>query len=352
MKIIINVCILICMMSLAGCGEGENVPKMSGVVAGTILTYNGSSWGSPASGTSNQLNNVTFGNGLFVAVGSSGTILTSSDGDTWTSQNSGTSLSLYGVTFGKDINGNPLFVAVGDLGIILNSSNGSTWTGQASANLNSLPMNGVTYSDSLKEFVAVGYSGIMYSSDGVNWNSIGTAPSGITGPTVDLYSVTFGKDANGNPLFVTVGTYNSSSTNQPTSYNGIIGTSPDGINWTIVQYPPNYLSGVTYNSVNQFVAVGREGIILTSPDGSNWTSQAAAPIANSTLTPYLINVTYTGTQYAAVGNYVGTTPSTGFILTSPDGINWSMPSTGSTSDLYGVCFGDGEIVAVGGQLRP
>jgi photosystem II stability/assembly factor-like uncharacterized protein len=348
MKTIINVCILVCMISLAGCGEGENVPKMSGVVAGTIVAYNGSSWSSPASGTSNQLNNVTFGNSLFVAVGSSGTIQTSSDGGaTWISQHSGTSLSLYGVTFGKDANGNGLFVAVGDFGIILSSSDGISWTQPVPGNINSVPLNGVTYGNG--QFVAVGYSGIMYSSDGANWKTIGTAPSGITGPTVDLYSVTFGKDANGNPLFVTVGTYNSSSTNQPTSYNGIIGTSPDGINWTIVQYPSNYLSGVAFNGANQFVAVGREGIILTSPDGSNWTPQAAAPIANSTFTPYLINVIYTGTQYVAVGNYVGTTPSTGFILTSPDGINWTMPSTGSTSDLYGVCFGDGEIVAVGGE---
>ncbi len=337
MKIIINVCILFCMMSLAGCGEGENVPKLSGVVSGTVLTYNGSSWASPASGTTNQLNNVTFGNGLFVAVGSSGAIMTSPDGSTWTSQNSGTSLSLYGVTFG-----NGQFVVVGDLGIVLNSTNGSTWTGQASANLSAVPLNGVTFANA--QFVAVGYMSIQYSSDGVNWTSLSTLPFGLTGPTVDLYNVTYG-----NGLFVAVGTYNSSSSNQAINYDGIIVTSPDGVNWTIVQYPSNYLSGVTYGG-SQFVAVGRGGLILTSPDGSNWTTQTAAPIANSTLTPYLINVIYTGTQYVAVGNYVGTTPSTGFILTSPDGINWTMPSTGSTSDLYGVCFGDSQIVAVGGQL--
>src|SRR5208282_3436531 len=194
MKTIINVYILLCMMSLAGCGEGETVPKISGVAAGTILTYNGSSWASPASGTTNQLNNVTFGNGLFVAVGSSGTILTSPDGSTWTSQNSGTPLDLYCVTFG-----NGQFVAVGDLGIVLNSTNGSTWTGHASANLTAPPLNGVTFANGL--FVAVGYMGIQYSSDGVTWTTINTLPFGPTGPTVDLYNVTYG-----NGLFVAVGT--------------------------------------------------------------------------------------------------------------------------------------------------
>ena len=43
---------------------------------------------------------VTYGNGVFIAVGIDGTILTSSDnGTTWTSMSSGTTASLYEVTF-------------------------------------------------------------------------------------------------------------------------------------------------------------------------------------------------------------------------------------------------------------
>ena len=37
----------------------------------------------------------------FVAVGSSGTILTSSDGTSWTKRDSGTSEQLYGVTYSQ-----------------------------------------------------------------------------------------------------------------------------------------------------------------------------------------------------------------------------------------------------------
>jgi hypothetical protein len=51
---------------------------------------------------------VTYGNGLFVAVGEDGTILTSPDGVTWTQRTSGTSNWLNGVAYG-----NGLFVAVG-----------------------------------------------------------------------------------------------------------------------------------------------------------------------------------------------------------------------------------------------
>jgi hypothetical protein len=57
---------------------------------------------------------VAYGNGLFVAVGKWGAILTSPDGETWTEQASPTGNPLFGVTYG-----NGTFVAVGDFGIIL-----------------------------------------------------------------------------------------------------------------------------------------------------------------------------------------------------------------------------------------
>jgi hypothetical protein len=50
------------------------------------------SWTARTSGTSNWLLfGVTYGNGLFVAVGDGGTILTSPDGVSWTARTSGTS---------------------------------------------------------------------------------------------------------------------------------------------------------------------------------------------------------------------------------------------------------------------
>jgi hypothetical protein len=58
---------------------------------------------------------VAYGNGLFVAVGGNGTILTSRDGVNWTEQTS-RSNTLNSVTYGKG-----LFVAVGDGGTILTS---------------------------------------------------------------------------------------------------------------------------------------------------------------------------------------------------------------------------------------
>ena len=91
------------------------------------------------SGTTNALWGITYGNSTFVTIGSSGTILTSSDGVTWTSRTSGTSNILIGVTYG-----NGLFVTVGGRTILLTSSNVSSWTKRTSGTSENL--FGVTYS--------------------------------------------------------------------------------------------------------------------------------------------------------------------------------------------------------------
>ena len=62
----------------------------------------GLSWDNRTSGTTNSLcGKLTYGDSIFVVVGGSGTILTSSDGITWTSRTSpaGTSKSLFRFAF-------------------------------------------------------------------------------------------------------------------------------------------------------------------------------------------------------------------------------------------------------------
>ena len=58
---------------------------------------------------------ITYGNGMFVAVGASGSIVTSTDGITWTKQTSPVSAVFNSVTYG-----NGMFVAVGESGSIVN----------------------------------------------------------------------------------------------------------------------------------------------------------------------------------------------------------------------------------------
>jgi hypothetical protein len=272
---------------------------------GAILTSpDGVTWTARTSVTSYSLYSVTYGDGLFVAVGRNGAILTSPDGVNWTARTSGTSAGLSGVTYG-----NGLFVAVGWGGAILTSPDGVNWVQQTSGTGYSL--SGVTYGNGL--FVAVGDGGtILTSPDGVDW----TAQASL-GTSNRLLDVTYGSG-----LFVAVGN------------NGLILTSPDGVNWTgQVLGTSNSLSGVTYGN-GTFVAVGSGGTIFTSPDGVNWTAQASGT------SDWLFGVTYENGRFVAVGDG-------GTILTSPDGVDWTAQTSGTSNPLYGVTYGNGLFVAVG-----
>jgi hypothetical protein len=77
---------------------------------------------------------------------------------------------------------------------------------------------------------------------------------------------------------------------------------------------------------------------------------------NRSATPYLISVIFAGNQFVAAGNYVGVYPSTGFLLTSPDAVNWTTLPSPTNANMYSVAYGvvggDGGVgtyVAVGGQ---
>lgn len=144
-----------------------------------VITADGVSGTGVDSGTFAALNGVTFGNGTFVVVGSTGTILTSQNGTVWTSRYSGISSALSGVAYG-----NGTFVAVGSTPArILTSSDGVSWMARFPATSNSL--YGVTYGNGM--FVAVGSGGtIVTSTDGITWRARNS------GTTATLNGVTYG----------------------------------------------------------------------------------------------------------------------------------------------------------------
>jgi hypothetical protein len=111
---------------------------------------------------------VAYGKDSFVAVGVSGTIITSTNGTNWIVRNSTTSNDLFAVA-----NNGQVFIAVGaagpsDPGVILVSTNGVTWNRRDSGTGESL--YGISFGDGI--FLAVGTGGIVLSStDGVTWTS-------------------------------------------------------------------------------------------------------------------------------------------------------------------------------------
>ena len=106
-------------------------------------------------------------------------------------------------------------------------------------------------------------------------------------------------------------------------------------NWVAVTSPSDHwFYGMTYGN-SKFVTVGDYGTILTSPDGVVWTVRTSGD------THHLNGVGYGNNTYVAVGD-VGT------ILTSPDGISWTMRDAGLGScTLNGAAYGNNVFVVVG-----
>ncbi len=135
---------------------------------GSFLTStDGLRWSSGKPPVPTFIRSVTYGSGLFVAVGGSyvdkpGVILTSRDGATWTARKSRTRRNLYGVVYGDGI-----FVAVGDDGQVVSSSDGVCWKSGRVPNTGLL--TAIAHGNG--RFVAVGESGtLVASSNGIHWD--------------------------------------------------------------------------------------------------------------------------------------------------------------------------------------
>ena len=271
-----------------------------------------------------NLFDVTFGNGTFVAVGSEGEILTSSDAVTWTKRTSGTSRDLNGIVFGDES-----FVAVGSSGEILTSPEGVTWTKQSSGTEKSLEC--VTYGNAI--FVAAGQDGeILTSPDGITWTKRSS------GTEEWLQGLAYG-----NRTFVAVGDW------------GQILTSPDGVTWTERSSGTDAeLTEVTSGN-DSFAAVGfsgeiASGEILTSPDGVTWTKQS---LGTGKL---LYGIAYVEGSFVVVGfgfDFVGLDPVDfgGEILSSRDGETWTQRSPGTSLLLSDIAYGNGTLVVVGAAIE-
>lgn len=161
------------LMNVNGDGPLWVVVGESGAI---VTSTNGLDWTSRTSPTNALFRGVAYGNGTYVACGDGGAIVRSTDGATWSAVASGTNASLQGVGYGMDfVNAgdtneasaeSPLFVIVGQSGLILTSSNGLSWTPRTSGT--SQYLSDVTYGNGY--YVSVGNQRILRSSDGLSWS--------------------------------------------------------------------------------------------------------------------------------------------------------------------------------------
>ena len=210
-----------------------------------------------------NLTNITYQNGMFIAIGAvSQRAFYSYDGINWANATNMVGI-VYGITYGKD-----KFVAckIDNPGFRINISyDGKNWQGVSTPSTMDLSWTSVTYAND--RYVAVAEStvsgSIAISYDGLSWNNV-TRPSA---GTLTTYTVTYGKG-----LFVV------------TCSQGKIMTSPDGINWTVRDTP---LTGLIWKCIfaeGVFIAAGAfsttENRFIYSTDGITW-EEATTPALNS-----------------------------------------------------------------------
>ena len=238
----------------------------------------GENWTSQILGVGTSLSNITYGNGLFVAISNTlnnaQKIYSSPDGITWTPRGETTVVAFRALNFT-----NGQFVVVGNATTTQISTDGINWTSHAHPTTS---VSSVAYGNGL--YALIRESGdaqrVFVSSDAITWSGI-TLDSTIANRTWN--AITYG-----NGIFVAVSS----------SGEYKIMASYDGLSWTgsTQQNVPLYYD-VTFGG-GKFVAVARDGApnqVITSTDGLNWTTQVAPADSDWN------GVTYGGGRYVAVG---------------------------------------------------
>jgi hypothetical protein len=301
-----------------------------------------------------QLTAVAYGNGVYVVAGAYSTsdapgaygsvILTSTDGTSWTLQPALDNAAFSDITFG-----NGMFVAVGrmpgkplDIGVVQTSGDGVRWGVQ---NFD-VEFSRVVYGDG--RFVLLGNNNNYVSTDGVNWtpfpNKVIVASSRLiynNGVFADFHGTQFATSTDGvvwqtqydglidysgtgkffpnigvagavygDDMYVVVGDYNTNTPAKQPYGNPVVITSRDAVKWTMTSLKEScHLESIAFGN-GVFVATGANGGILTSPDGINWTGLSTGAKASYS------TVSFCNNELLAIGDG-------GAISTSPDGVNWT-----------------------------
>ena len=330
--------------NLSAVAYGNGLYVAVGWTGNLLTSPDGVEWTKKELGTTNNLLGVNYLNGIFVVTGGTAeqgsVIFTSTDGLSWTEQKTPLSDPIVSVTYGKG-----KFVAVGGgyfapaSESYLSSVDGTNWLGQK---VSGGYLAEVLFAED--HFFAVSSRGVLESEDGETWNIIYSeaSPSGLAYGNGALVAV-------GSPILTSFDRgvswiASDPGTTEPlyhvTFNHGIfvavgyktILTSSNGTNWVArLTGSSDLLEGATYGD-GHFIAVGRNGAMLTSPDAMDWVNVAGDRTD-------LKDITIGNDTFVAVGS--------GGILTSTNGTIWNRQPSPS---LEGVAYGNGLFVAVGHKL--
>ena len=270
-----------------------------------LVSTDGVKWDGVTSGTTGRIKDIIYVDELQIfvaisipiAINDSG-VFASSDGINWTkkSESGGSE-----IVYSAELN---MFVKAGDSGDdsktkVYKSTDLENWDLVFESDSNTNYCNDIIYSEADHKFFSVGDNGLIASTDGINWSVENYIGKGI------VYSEKVGK-------YVIVGNY------------GLIRTSVDGINWTIVEGIPTniFFNSIIYNSIQGvFIAIGKYGKLYTSINGDIWSDNSIETDKDLQGIAYSVSVGL----YVIVG-------TNGFIAYSGDSYNWSI--TGNLIEGY------------------
>ncbi|MCX7748892.1 MAG: dockerin type I domain-containing protein [Clostridia bacterium] len=266
----------------------------------------------------NQFRTIAWNGKLFAAAKDS-EIYTSTDAISWTRQlNTPLTLSLNRIRY----MGNT-FVGIGGFGSIVTSQDGLNWTIQKyqpayvddSPSLNCLACSENTY-------VLVGKE-VYVSTDCTNWSTR------LLENSRNLYDIVWA-----NNLFVAVG------------YGGKICISEDGDVWKdYTKWPAEGFTSIVWDG-SKYLTLSTGGSALISQDGINWKWKKTNLYNNE-----LVRIIWDGKKYVAAGVHRNLNKATGIICTSADGIFWSTSwgtsYPGPNNVLHDLAYNGNMFVAVG-----
>ena len=228
---------------------------------------------------------------------------------------------------------------------------GPTWTAAVVAAPGTIifganAVKGIAWNGSDK-FVAVGGGGTIARWNGTDPNWTRVVSDNITSLEVSVFGDINGI-AYGGGKFVAVGNA------------GKIAYSTDGgVNWTLI-YTGNggennsgfgtntnvHINGIAWNGSDKFVAVGTSGRMATSPNGTDWTPILSA---NNKFTDGTTGISIYGIAYGN-GKWVAVGGSGRIAHWDGSAENWTAVTPGTSSDLGNSKFGTSNIrgIAYGG----
>jgi hypothetical protein len=292
---------------------------------GTLLTSSdGNNWSIRDTGTSGNLSDCTYGDGLYVAVGEFGLVLTSPDAIAWTQRYAGTFYSLNAIIFAAGE-----FITVGEATTILTSSDGIGWVGRSYG-----PWDLFDLVSAEGTFVAVGgrkaqwiwSSAILSSPDARVWTPRLIAPG-----------APFSTVAYGDGRFAAATMHD---------YHGLVWSSVDGVDWQVGGLPTDAETASLFYALDKWLCVaedswdgyGGQSSLFISTDLMNWSKafEIQVPL----------------TSIASGDGRLVASLQDGTFLTSSNGWNWAA-SPQAKQPLYfrKLAWANGEFIALGlGQI--